>query len=100
MDRGVTVASRERFTREFRHKCHLRPSRLVRLGQAADACSFFRPERLGGVGSPSVAGNSAVNALVADIIDRHNVRTVFQPLVHVASLEVVGFEALTRGPER
>jgi EAL domain-containing protein (putative c-di-GMP-specific phosphodiesterase class I) len=36
---------------------------------------------------------------VADIIDRHDVRTVFQPLVHVASLEVVGFEALTRGPE-
>lgn len=36
---------------------------------------------------------------MADIIARRDVRTVFQPLVHVASLEVVGFEALTRGPE-
>jgi EAL domain-containing protein (putative c-di-GMP-specific phosphodiesterase class I) len=36
---------------------------------------------------------------VTDIIDRHDVRTVFQPLVHAASLEVVGFEALTRGPK-
>jgi hypothetical protein len=46
-----------------------------------------------------VAANSPVHALVADIIERHNVRTVFQPLVHVESLAVVGFEALTRGPE-
>jgi EAL domain-containing protein (putative c-di-GMP-specific phosphodiesterase class I) len=40
-----------------------------------------------------------VDALVADIIEHHNVRTVFQPLVHLPSMEVVGFEALTRGPE-
>jgi EAL domain-containing protein (putative c-di-GMP-specific phosphodiesterase class I) len=46
-----------------------------------------------------VAANSQADALVADIIARRDVRTVFQPLVHVASLEVVGFEALTRGPE-
>ncbi len=46
-----------------------------------------------------MAANSPVDTLVADIIDRRNVRTVFQPLVHVGTLEVVGFEALTRGPE-
>ena len=46
-----------------------------------------------------MAANSELDVLVAEIIEHHDVRTVFQPLVHLASLEVVGFEALTRGPE-
>jgi EAL domain-containing protein (putative c-di-GMP-specific phosphodiesterase class I) len=33
------------------------------------------------------------------VIDRREVQSVFQPLVHLATAEVVGFEALTRGPE-
>ena len=33
MQGGVTVASGERFAREFRHTCHLRPSWRVRLGR-------------------------------------------------------------------
>ncbi len=36
--------------------------------------------------------------LVRSIIDQRAVRSVFQPLVHLPSLEVVGFEALSRGP--
>src|ERR1019366_2181949 len=47
-----------------------------------------------------MAATSPVHALVADIIDRRAVHTVFQPLVHLQSLEVVGFEALARGPEQ
>ncbi len=38
-------------------------------------------------------------SLVGRIIDRRELRTVFQPLVYLPSLEVVGFEALSRGPE-
>jgi len=41
-----------------------------------------------------------VRAAVNRIIDRRAVRTVFQPLVHLATGEVVGYEALARGPER
>jgi EAL domain-containing protein (putative c-di-GMP-specific phosphodiesterase class I) len=37
-------------------------------------------------------------SLVDRLIDQREVRTVFQPLVHLQSLEVVGFEALSRGP--
>jgi hypothetical protein len=33
MQRGVTVAPRQRYTREFGHISHLRPSRLIRLGR-------------------------------------------------------------------
>ena len=47
-----------------------------------------------------MAATSPVHALVADIIDRRAVHTVFQPLVHLQSLEAVGFEALARGPEQ
>ena len=36
--------------------------------------------------------------LVHELLDRRQVRMVFQPLVHLASREVVGFEALARGP--
>lgn len=37
--------------------------------------------------------------LAARIIDGREVKTVFQPLVHLADGEVVGYEALARGPE-
>lgn len=52
---------------------------------------------VGGKGAVSTALD--VSSLVGRIIDRREVRTVFQPLVHLPSLEVVGFEALSRGPE-
>ena len=42
---------------------------------------------------------SPVRSPVDAIIDRRVLRSVFQPLVHLPTLEVVGFEALTRGPE-
>src|SRR3954469_16448591 len=35
---------------------------------------------------------------VDEIIKRRAVRTVFQPIVHIDSGTVVGFEALSRGP--
>jgi EAL domain-containing protein (putative c-di-GMP-specific phosphodiesterase class I) len=35
---------------------------------------------------------------VAAVLDRRQVQTFFQPLVHLADSEVVGFEALSRGP--
>lgn len=33
------------------------------------------------------------------IIDQQAIRTVFQPIVHLETQEIVGFEALSRGPE-
>ncbi|MDA8292039.1 MAG: EAL domain-containing protein [Actinomycetota bacterium] len=41
----------------------------------------------------------AVASAVNRIIDERDVRSVFLPLVHLATGEVVGYEALTRGPE-
>jgi len=38
-------------------------------------------------------------AAVSAVLDRRQVRTVFQPLVHLVDAEVVGYEALSRGPE-
>lgn len=35
---------------------------------------------------------------IEDLLDRRAVRTVFQPLVHLDTREVVGFECLSRGP--
>jgi EAL domain-containing protein (putative c-di-GMP-specific phosphodiesterase class I) len=40
----------------------------------------------------------ATFATVGDVIDARAVTTVFQPLVRLDSAEVVGFEALSRGP--
>jgi EAL domain-containing protein (putative c-di-GMP-specific phosphodiesterase class I) len=36
--------------------------------------------------------------LIHDIIDHRRVRTVFQPLVHLPTRQIVGYEALSRGP--
>lgn len=36
---------------------------------------------------------------IADVLSRQAVTTLFQPVVHLATREVVGFEALARGPE-
>ncbi len=44
------------------------------------------------------AAPTAALGLVGEVISRRAIRTVFQPLVHLPSLEVVGFEALMRGP--
>ncbi|HYA68097.1 MAG TPA: EAL domain-containing protein [Acidimicrobiales bacterium] len=44
------------------------------------------------------AGSEVAGALRA-VLDRRLVRTLFQPLVHLVDGEVVGFEALSRGPE-
>lgn len=38
-------------------------------------------------------------ALVERVLDQRRITPAFQPLVHLASGEVVGFEALARGPE-
>ncbi len=38
-------------------------------------------------------------AAVDAILEGRHVRTLFQPLVHLVDAEVVGFEALSRGPE-
>jgi EAL domain-containing protein (putative c-di-GMP-specific phosphodiesterase class I) len=46
-------------------------------------------------GSPAAA---LVNA-AHKVIDARKVQTIFQPLVHLATNEVVGYEALTRGPQ-
>ncbi len=55
----------------------------------------------GGSGSPGPPELEDVAALVADanaIVDSRRLDTLFQPVVHLATSEVVGFEALTRGP--
>ena len=39
-----------------------------------------------------------VAATIESVIADRAVRTVFQPVVHLASKAVVGFEALSRGP--
>src|SRR5664279_498935 len=45
--------------------------------------------------SERVRRGNAINA----IIDGGAIRTIFQPIVHLGTGEVVGFEALSRGPE-
>jgi len=39
-----------------------------------------------------------VSELIHDIIDRRLVRAVFQPVVHLPTQQIVGYEALARGP--
>lgn len=48
--------------------------------------------------SPRERGGAARRWSIDEIIDARAVRTLFQPIVHLGSREVVGFEALTRGP--
>lgn len=38
-------------------------------------------------------------ARLADIIDRENVRTLVQPIFDLETMDVIGYEALSRGPE-
>jgi EAL domain-containing protein (putative c-di-GMP-specific phosphodiesterase class I) len=45
-----------------------------------------------------VSNESHLVAAVNRVIDRREITTVFQPLVDLASAEVVGYEAFTRGP--
>lgn len=56
-------------------------------------------DRARGSSCEQVARTSAkVAAEIHRVIDKRAVRSLFQPLVHLATGEVVGFEALTRGP--
>ncbi len=49
--------------------------------------------------SSTRGGTSRVGVdLIHDIIDHRRVRTVFQPLVHLPTRQIVGYEALSRGP--
>ncbi len=43
-------------------------------------------------------GGSAAELSIDEIIDQQAVRTVFQPVVHLATGSIAGFEALSRGP--
>jgi EAL domain-containing protein (putative c-di-GMP-specific phosphodiesterase class I) len=59
-----------------------------------------------GVNAMPVAGHGStvhraatIPAGVDSVLDGRQVRTLFQPLVHLVDGEVVGFEALSRGPE-
>lgn len=50
-------------------------------------------------GAPSTPAPPAAGSLTIDAVIRDRaIRTVFQPIVHLQSGEVVGFEALSRGP--
>lgn len=40
----------------------------------------------------------AFRGAIRDLLKRRNLRTLFQPIVSVASSEIVGYEALSRGP--
>ncbi|RJK95340.1 diguanylate cyclase domain-containing protein [Vallicoccus soli] len=44
-------------------------------------------------------GDASQDALLDDVLGRARVRTVFQPIVDLATGEVVAYEALARGPE-
>jgi hypothetical protein len=61
---------------------HLRRGPERRLGEA---CLFAEPLRGPGI---------------HEIIDRPLIHTLFPPLLHLVASEVVGFEALWRGPGR
>ncbi|MDR3559980.1 MAG: GGDEF domain-containing protein [Negativicutes bacterium] len=52
--------------------------------------------------NPAIAGNSSGKKLVKelnDIIAAKNIRTVFQPIVSLNEGTIIGYEALSRGPE-
>lgn len=40
-----------------------------------------------------------IDQLFEQVLDSRSITSLFQPLVHLASREVIGFEALARGPE-
>lgn len=44
------------------------------------------------------AGGAGSDWSIADVITQQAVRTVFQPVVHLATRSISGFEALSRGP--
>jgi EAL domain-containing protein (putative c-di-GMP-specific phosphodiesterase class I) len=48
--------------------------------------------------SSTVTPHCAPPTSVADLVDRHGVRSAYQPLVDLYSGEIVGYEALARGP--
>ncbi len=50
------------------------------------------------VPSPTATAHRATPTSVADLVDRRQVRSAYQPLVDLASGEIVGYEALARGP--
>jgi len=37
--------------------------------------------------------------MLSDLLARRRVRSLYQPLVHRASGEIIGYESLARGPE-
>ncbi len=75
------------------------------MHEVRSGCPGFTSEPISAASTRPAGGKGAMStaldlsSLVGRIIDRREVRTVFQPLVHLPSLEVVGFEALSRGPE-
>lgn len=40
-----------------------------------------------------------IDSLFIEILDKRQIRSVYQPLVHLGTREIVGFECLARGPE-
>lgn len=42
---------------------------------------------------------SEIDRLFEELLKRRSITSLFQPLVHLDSREVVGFEALARGPD-
>lgn len=43
--------------------------------------------------------NDAYRVLISNVLQSHSLRTVFQPIFDVSKGKVMGYEALTRGPE-
>ena len=47
----------------------------------------------------SLTTDSARGTMLTELLERRLVRSLYQPLVHLASGDIIGYEALVRGPE-
>src|SRR3954468_15469256 len=52
-----------------------------------------------GRGRASVSDEGAIQRLFVQVLDRHKVRSVYQPIIDLKSGDIAAFEALARGPE-
>ncbi len=68
--------------------------------RARASCAPTTTRRPPGAARPEpVEGRAATNAITLDdLLTADGLRAIFQPLVELASGEVVGYEALVRGP--
>ncbi|CAN5617099.1 hypothetical protein BH10ACT8_BH10ACT8_29050 [soil metagenome] len=104
----LCVWSDQPLTPEASHRHQLTALRDAVMITLTERRDLHHLRQLTGRPDPAAVGSSATSTRrtspvpqgwnIDDVIDDRAVRTVFQPIVHLATGNVVGFEALSRGP--